>query len=99
VTVSSHLSGESLQELTRGRRTLDVREFFFQMPPHHGLREVPQAVKLEVAAGSPTKLQEPAIERRRTGRPACWQSGHVGHLTKDSGQRNDELADKVSGNE
>ena len=68
-----------------------------------------QALKLEaakVAAGPPTRLQEltgaPARasqppDRRREGRPLCWQCGAAGHLRRDC--RREPREDQDSGNE
>jgi hypothetical protein len=70
-----------------------------------------QALKLEAAkaaAAPPARLREvtrtptttqTTVERRRSGRPVCWQCGNAGHLRRDCRQRPGEEAEQASVNE
>jgi hypothetical protein len=62
-----------------------------------GDRLLNEALKLQVAkaaAGPPVRRREvptgtrpPPAERRRNGRPVCWQCGNAGHLSRDCRRR------------
>jgi hypothetical protein len=86
---------------------------YILMGGNRSLKEVlKEALKLEAAKevdGPPPRLREvmrdptgtqpPPTERRRNGRPVCWQYGNAGHLNRDRRHRTDDEDDRESGNE
>jgi hypothetical protein len=55
------------------------------------------SARLRDVAQAPMGTWPPPVERRRNGRPACWQCGNAGHINRLSEQN--EEADENPGNE